>query len=80
MKYGKPSYAWNSVVEIAFASQKKSISIHGLKSDALEAHRAEFTGAKIGKGCIRYTKPEKVDLTAVERLLRSTAASDGQVC
>ncbi len=80
MQYGMPSYARDGVIEVGFASQKNSISIYGLKSDALEAHRAEFTGASIGKGCIRYTKPEKIDLAAVERLLKATAASDGKVC
>ena len=80
MDYGMPSYARDGVVEIGFASQQRDISIYGLKSDALEAHRAEFTGASIGKGCIRDTKPEKVDLEAVARLLQATAASDGNVC
>jgi uncharacterized protein YdhG (YjbR/CyaY superfamily) len=80
MDYGMPSYSKDGVVEFGFASQKKYISIYGLKSDALEAHRAEFIGASIGKGCIRYTKPEKVDLEAIARLLKATAASNGHVC
>ena len=80
MSYGMPSYAKDGVVEFGFASQKNYISIYGLKSDAFEAHRAEFVGANIGKGCICYTKPEKVDLVAVERLLEATAASTGRVC
>ena len=80
MAYGMPSYARDGVVEFGFASQKNYISIYGVKTDALDAHRAEFVGASIGKGCIRYTKPEKVDLGAVERLLKATAASNGKVC
>ena len=80
MEYGMPSYAKDGVVEFAFASQKNYISIYGLKSDALEADRAEFVGASTGKCCIRYTNPKKVDLGAVERLLKATAASDGRVC
>ena len=79
MDFGMPSYARDGVVEVGFASQKRYISIYGLKSDALDAHRAEFAGASIGKGCIRYAKPEKVDLEAVARLLRATAASSGKV-
>ena len=78
--YGMPSYKKNGIVEVGFASQKNSISIYGLKSEALEAHRAEFVGASIGKGCIRYTRPEQVNLGAVTRLLKATAASDGKVC
>lgn len=80
MAYGMPSYARDGVIEFGFASQKNYISIYGVKTDALDAHRAEFIGASIGKGCIRYTKPEKVDLGAVERLLKATAASNGKVC
>jgi uncharacterized protein YdhG (YjbR/CyaY superfamily) len=80
MDYGMPSYSKDGVVEFSFASQKNSISIYGLKSDALEADRAEFVGASIGKCCIRYTNPKKVDLGAVERLLKATAASEGRVC
>jgi hypothetical protein len=41
---------------------------------------AEFVGANVGKGCIRYTKPEKVDLAAVGRLRKATAASRERVC
>lgn len=80
MDYGMPSYKKDGVVEIAFASQKKYISIYGLKSDVVEAHRHEFAGASVGKGCIRYTRPDKVDLVAVERLIEATAASEGKIC
>ena len=80
MDYGMPSYSRDGVVEFGFASQKNYISIYGVKSDALEVHHAELVGASVGKGCIRYTNPEKVDLEAVGRLLKATAASKGQVC
>jgi uncharacterized protein YdhG (YjbR/CyaY superfamily) len=64
MAYGMPSYKKDGVVEIAFASQKHYISIYGLVSGVFEAHRDAFAGASIGKGCIRYSRPEKVDLAA----------------
>ncbi len=70
----------DGVVEIAFASLKNSISIYGLKCIGLEAHRAEFGEARVGKGCIRYLKPEKVVQKAVERLLKTITTSDGNVC
>src|SRR5215207_10186470 len=61
--------------------QPEELHLHlWVKSDALEAHRSEFIGASVGKGCIRYTKPEKVDLGAVGRLLKAIAASKGRVC
>ena len=80
MDYGMPSYKRDGVVEFAFASQKNYISIYGVNADALAAHRAEFGGASVGKCCIRYTKPERVDLAAVARLLKATAASNGEIC
>jgi len=80
MDYGMPSYSKDGVVEFGFASQKNYISIYGLKSDAVEAHRAEFVGARTGKCCVRYTNPQKVNIKAVERLLKATAASNGKVC
>ena len=80
MDYGMPSYSKDGVVAFSFASQKNYISIYGLKSDAVEAHRAEFVGARIGKCCVRYANPRKVNIEAVERLLKATAASNGKVC
>jgi uncharacterized protein YdhG (YjbR/CyaY superfamily) len=80
MQYGMPTYSKDGVAEIAFASQKQYISIYGMKQAALEPLRDDFVGAKIGKGCIRYTNPQKVNLDAVARLLRATVASDGKVC
>jgi uncharacterized protein YdhG (YjbR/CyaY superfamily) len=80
MDYGMPSYSKDGMVAFSFASQKNYISIYGLKSDAVQEHRAEFVGARIGKCCVRYTNPRKVDIEAVERLLKATAASNGKVC
>ena len=80
MEYGMPCYARDGVVKVAFASQKNYISLYGLKNDAFEARRADFAGASTGKGCIRYTKLEKIDLGAVELLLKATASSGGRVC
>jgi uncharacterized protein YdhG (YjbR/CyaY superfamily) len=80
MRYRMPSYARGGVVEIAFASQKQYLAIYGLKSEALAAVRDAFAGASIGKGCIRYRRPEQVNLDAVAQLLRATAASEGGIC
>jgi uncharacterized protein YdhG (YjbR/CyaY superfamily) len=82
MRYGMATYARDGEAEFAFASQKGYLSLYGMKPGALEPLREEFTGtgAKIGKGCIRYSKPEKVNLEAVTRLLQATAASDEGPC
>ncbi len=82
MAYGMPSYARDGVVEVAWASQKRHVSLYVMKAEVVDAHRQELaaTGASIGKGCIRYAKPDRIDLTLVERLLRATAASTAAVC
>lgn len=80
MAYGMPCYARDGVVEFAFASQKQYISIYGMQLDALDPLRDAFAGAKFGKGCIRYTKPEKVNLEAVAKLLQATAAAKSGPC
>jgi uncharacterized protein YdhG (YjbR/CyaY superfamily) len=82
MLYGMATYTRNGEAEFAFASQKGHLALYGMNLTALDQVRDEFTstGAKIGKSCIRYSKPEKVNLEALTRLLQATAASDGGAC
>jgi uncharacterized protein YdhG (YjbR/CyaY superfamily) len=80
MVYGMPSYTKNGEVEVAFASQKKYISFYILKKPVLDQYRDQLKGANVGKGCIRYTKPEKIDFAMVKQLLDATADSDAPVC
>ncbi len=82
MGYGMPGYSKDGVGEVGFASQKHFIALYILKVPVMEAFRAELKqpGISMGKGCIRYSKPEKVDLGLVERMLRATAESDAVVC
>lgn len=74
MAYGMPSYTREGEPAFAFASQKGYISLYGMKPAALEPLREQFAGAKFGKGCIRYTRPERIPLDAVAMLLQATAA------
>jgi uncharacterized protein YdhG (YjbR/CyaY superfamily) len=80
MQYGMPCYLRAGVGEVAFASQKNYLALYILKQDVLDAHRAELAGTSLGKGCIRYTKPEKIDFEVVRRMLEETRAVDGPVC
>lgn len=82
MRYGMATYTRNGEAAFAFASQKGYLALYGMKLAALDPLRDEFTstGAKIGKSCIRYSKPEKVNLGALTRLLQATAASDAGPC
>ena len=80
MDYGMASYRREGDVEVAFASQKNYVSLYILKQDVLEAHRDRMTGLNVGKGCIRYPPPKKVDLALVRSMLEATAASSSKVC
>ena len=81
MAYGMPSYApVGGEGEVAFASQKKYISLYILKQDVLDEFRDDLSGLSLGKGCIRYSKPEKIDFDIVRQLLRGTLESPGAVC
>ncbi|MBC8507522.1 MAG: DUF1801 domain-containing protein [Anaerolineales bacterium] len=80
MEYGMPSYSKDGVVEVAFASQKNYISFYVLKEPVMDKHRPALEGLNLGKGCIRYTKPEKIDFEIVEKLLRDTVNSAAEIC
>ncbi len=80
MRYGMPSYSRDGTVEVAFASQKNNISLYILRTDVLDAYRDQFPKSSIGKGCIRYRNPKKIDLKMVEEMLRKTAETVGPVC
>jgi len=80
MAYGMPSYAREGQVEVAFASRKQYVSLHILRTDVLEPHRVDLPGLDVGKGCIRYRKPEQVDMDVVRSMLSATARAPGPVC
>ena len=71
--YGMPVYKRNGVMAFAFASQKQYISIYGCGSPAVKDLRAKLSGEKKGKGCVNFTKPEKIDFDVVEELLKRIA-------
>lgn len=80
MVYGMPSYCRAGVVEVGFASQKNNVALYILRKDVMDVHRAEFPPSAIGKGCIRYRNPDKIDFGVVESLLRGTYESKGRIC
>ncbi len=82
MEYRMPSYKRNGVAEVGFASQKHFIALYILRTDVMKSHADQLKGAGIshGKGCIRYSKPERVDFKVVESMLKETVESEGQVC
>ena len=80
MEYGMPSYKKNGTVEVAFASQKRYIALYISKKSVVDAYRVELSGLSVGKGCIRYPKPDKIDFTTITKLLIATRDSPEHAC
>jgi uncharacterized protein YdhG (YjbR/CyaY superfamily) len=76
--YGGPVYFKNGVPEVGFGSQKRYIAVY-LKPDVVEAYRAGLKGLSVGKTCIRYPSPEKIDFDLVRRMLQDNAKSDSGI-
>ena len=82
MDYGGPSYKRNGEVEVGFASQKHFIGVYILRTEVMNAHRDHLQGKgiSVGKGAIRYSRPERIDFEVVRSLLQATVKSEGQIC
>ncbi|MFE2723349.1 iron chaperone [Kitasatospora sp. NPDC059327] len=80
MAYGMPAYERDGACEIAFACQKRYISFYLMRGDVREAFEERLAGHDMGKGCLRFRKPESVDFDLLRDLLRATAARPGTVC
>ncbi|GAB3172709.1 iron chaperone [Streptomyces incanus] len=83
MAYGMPAYERNGTAEIAFASQRQYVSFYLLRSDVRAAFEDRLAGHDMGKGCLRFRKPERggtIDFDLVRDLLRATASGPGTVC
>ena len=79
MEYGMPSYARDGAVEVAFASQKNYISLY-MREAVLKANAHLLGNLSVGKGCIRFRRPEQIDPDVVRALLAGSAADTGPVC
>ena len=70
----------NTIGEVAFASQKQNIALYVLRTNVLEPYRHRFTKSQIGKGCIRYRNPNRVDFDMIAKMLDKTVSDTGPVC
>jgi hypothetical protein len=52
------------------------------RTDMMNAHRdlLKVKGVSLGKGCIRYSKPQRIDFKVVEMMLKATRESTGVIC
>ena len=80
MAYKMPSYKRNDEVEVAFASQKQHICVYILKHEVMLNNKERLKGLNHGKGCIRYSNPDKIDYQLITDLLKQTVISDASIC
>jgi uncharacterized protein YdhG (YjbR/CyaY superfamily) len=80
MTYGMPTYKLNGRPEAAFARQVKYFSLYIMKEEVLDAHRPDLRGLSLGKGCVRYRRPDQIDWAVVRTLLKETNASAARAC
>jgi len=83
MEYGMPTFRiGEGDVEVGFASQKNYISLYILKQDVLDQYRERLKqpGVTMGKGCVRFSKPDKIDVALVREMLEASKESDGDIC
>ena len=81
MRYGGPGYSRNGEVEVGFASQKHFIGLYLIRTDVINSYRdlLKGKGISIGKSCIRYSRPEKIDFKLVEMILKEVEETPGVI-
>ncbi|MGW5117848.1 iron chaperone [Streptomyces noursei] len=80
MAYGMPAYERDGACEIAFASQKQYISLYLMRSDVRKTFEERLAAQDMGKGCLRFRRPENIDFDLLRELLKATAARPGSIC
>jgi hypothetical protein len=82
MAYGMPSYQRGEESGgVAFANQKQYVAVYITNMAVVEAHAEALKGHDMGKSCLRFRSPEKIDWPLVETLLKATRdAEDHRGC
>lgn len=80
MEYGMPCYRRDGTIEAGFARQKRYVSLYVVREDVAAAFADRLANQDMGKGCLRFRRPEVIDTDLVRDLLRATAATRGPVC
>lgn len=61
-------------------SKANDVNNYVLKADVVNQNRAALKGLSVGKGCIRYPSPKKMDLDVIRKLLEDTVVSGSIAC
>jgi uncharacterized protein YdhG (YjbR/CyaY superfamily) len=77
MGYGMPGYKLDGQPQVGFNSQKQYIAVYVMNTKLLDEFRDQLNASSIGKSCVRYNRPEKVNFAAIERLLERIAVAAG---
>lgn len=74
MSYGMPAYQRpdDGAPVFAFNSQKQYISLY-VSPRVHALYEAELKSLDAGKSCIRFKKPDQIDMTLVDRMLADSA-------
>jgi uncharacterized protein YdhG (YjbR/CyaY superfamily) len=72
LRYGMPAYDVGDKVLCQFASQKRYVSLY-LDPKVVDRYHGELEGLSLGRGCVRFRKPDKLPLETIERMLREIA-------
>lgn len=74
MAWGMPGYSLEGRdPSVAFNSQKRHIAFYA-GSVAVERFKDRLVGIDCGKGCVRYSRPDKIDFQVVEDILKDIRA------
>ena len=79
-RYGMPCYIRDGETELAFARQKRYLSLYVTRTDVVARHRDHLAGYSVGKGCVRFPSGRPTDLELVRSLVAATGATTGPVC
>lgn len=80
MAYKMPSYTLDGQVQVAFASQKQYICVYFLIHSVMLNKPERLKGINHGKGCLRFSNPDKVNYELITTLLKETALSEDNAC
>jgi uncharacterized protein YdhG (YjbR/CyaY superfamily) len=68
MRYGMPCYELGEMI-CAFAAQKQHFAFYLTDNAVVEQYRPQLGKLNIGKGCIRFRKPEELNFDLLRQML-----------
>jgi uncharacterized protein YdhG (YjbR/CyaY superfamily) len=79
MRNGMAGYERDGVVEVGFALQRRHLSLYILNQRALVGERSRLAGVSVGKGTVRFARPDQVDFDVVAAMLDASSGG-GEIC